>query len=144
MSEYELAVKKAKQIGGEKYKDSDFGGGIIIHTYNVQDTINRINELKKIKKMKAFQIPNYRIFKVKYLGATNTLGGRVKIEETARYYDDKNRSVTFSYDYSIGDVLEQAFKYLTEKGFKVVARASEYNHYYLLADNWSDNFIELK
>lgn len=93
--------------------------------------------------MKAFQIPNYRIFKVKYLGATNTRGGRVKIEETARYNDDKNRSVTLGYDYEISDPQEQAYQYLTKKGFNVVARASENNHYYLLADNWGDNFIEL-
>lgn len=94
--------------------------------------------------MEPFEIPNYRIFKVKYVGATNTRGSYVKIEETARYNDDKNRIVKLSYDHVISDVQGQAAKYLREKGFKIVGRASERDHYYLFADNWGSNFIEIK
>lgn len=42
---YELAVKKAKQIGGRKYNGKDFGGGIVFQSYNIQETIKRIKSL---------------------------------------------------------------------------------------------------
>lgn len=94
--------------------------------------------------MKTFEIPNYRIFKVKYVGPTNTRGSYVKIEETARYNDDKNKVVKLGYDYTLSDIQEQAAEYLESKGFKIVGRASEKDHYYLFADNWGSNFIELE
>jgi len=43
---YNLATKKAKQIGGKKYRGKDFGGGIVLQSYNIQDTINEIKELQ--------------------------------------------------------------------------------------------------
>lgn len=70
-------------------------------------------------------------------------GARISIEETARYHDQKTTVKRLSYDHEIGDVLEQAYQYLTKRGFKVVSRASETKHYYLLADSWGSNFIEL-
>jgi hypothetical protein len=90
-----------------------------------------------------YSIPNYRQFKVKYLGATTYRGARVKIYEPKRYNDDKEKSVVLSYDYEIGDILEQAIIWLTEKGFKIISRSSEYENYILLVDNWGDNFQEL-
>ena len=93
---------------------------------------------------KAYEIQNLRIFKVRFVSPTNTRGARVQIEETQRYNDDKTKKVVLSYDYSIGDVQEQAYQYLTNKGFNVVARASEYNHYYILANNWGEDFKKIK
>lgn len=42
---YQLALIKAKKIGGKKYLGKDFGGGIVFQSCNIQDTVNRINEL---------------------------------------------------------------------------------------------------
>lgn len=44
---YSLAVFKAKNIGGKRYRGKDFGGGIVIQSYNIQGTINQIKELSK-------------------------------------------------------------------------------------------------
>lgn len=92
----------------------------------------------------ANNIPNLRVFKVKYIAPTNTRGSRVEIRETKRFNGQKDDKVTLSYDYQIGDVLEQALQYLDSKGFEIVARGSEYNHYYVLADSWGEDFKDLK
>lgn len=89
-------------------------------------------------------IPNLRVFKVKYISPTNARGSRVEIKETKRYSDQKDDKVTLSYDYQIGDVLEQALQYLDGKGFEIVARGSEYSHYYVLVNSWGENFKDLK
>ena len=44
---YLLALHKAKKLGGKKYHNKQYGGGIVFQSYNIQDTENRINELKK-------------------------------------------------------------------------------------------------
>lgn len=44
---YREAVNKATDIGGKKYRGKDFGGGIVIQSYNIQGTINEIKELSK-------------------------------------------------------------------------------------------------
>lgn len=43
---YDFAVQKAKQIGGKKYRGKDFGGGIVLQSYNIQNTINDIKNLQ--------------------------------------------------------------------------------------------------
>lgn len=43
---YEYAVKKAKLIGGKKYDNKSYGGGIIFQSYNIADTWKKIQELK--------------------------------------------------------------------------------------------------
>ena len=99
-----------------------------------------INKMKNL----VFETPNFRIFKVKFVAPTNTRGSRVQIVESKRYNDDKVDKVTLSYDYAIGDVQEQAMQYLKSKGFNIVARASELEHYYILCDNRGENFLNLK
>lgn len=42
---YALAIKKAKKIGGSKYRGKDFGGGIVFQSYNTIDLAERIQEL---------------------------------------------------------------------------------------------------
>lgn len=42
---YALAIKKAKKIGGSKYRGKDFGGGIVFQSYNTIDLAKRIQEL---------------------------------------------------------------------------------------------------
>lgn len=43
---YEYAIKKAKQIGGKKYHNKQYGGGIVFQSYNTDETIKKIIELK--------------------------------------------------------------------------------------------------
>ena len=45
---YNLAIKKAKKIGGSKYRGKDFGGGIVFQSYNTEDLTKRIQELKGV------------------------------------------------------------------------------------------------
>ena len=89
------------------------------------------------------EISNYRKFNIKYMGPTNHRGSKIKITEKARYNDYKSKSVTLSYDYEIGNDGQQGLDYLISKGFKPVARCSEYGFCTILCDNWGENFIEL-
>ena len=42
---YDLAVKKAKKLGGRKYHTKSFGGGIVFSSYNLNNLEKEINEL---------------------------------------------------------------------------------------------------
>lgn len=42
-----LAVEKARSLGGKAYRGKDFGGGIVIQSYNIEETIKRIENLAK-------------------------------------------------------------------------------------------------
>jgi hypothetical protein len=94
--------------------------------------------------MNTYDLPNYRQFKVTFLGPTNYRGARVKISEPKRFVDGKTISVTLSYDYAIGDIEQQALNHLLQKGFKPICRTSETSSYTILCDNWGGEFIELK
>lgn len=93
--------------------------------------------------MKSYELQNLRQIKVSFLSPTNYRGSRIKIYEPKRYNDDKKQSKIFSYSYEIGDVQEQAFKILINNGFKIISRASDFNNYIFLCDNWGENFIEI-
>ena len=43
---YSDALIIAKKIGGRKFNNKQFGGGIVIQSYNLQDDIKLINNLK--------------------------------------------------------------------------------------------------
>lgn len=43
--EYDKAVKKAKKIGGKKYNNKKYGGGIVFQSYNLPDLVKSCNEL---------------------------------------------------------------------------------------------------
>ena len=96
------------------------------------------------KAIKAFQVPNYRMIKVKFLGPTDTRGARVKIYESKRYNDYKTQSIVLSYSYEHADIMEQAYELLIKNGFNVIARASQFENYVFLCDNWGDDFKEIK
>jgi hypothetical protein len=42
---YDLAVKKANKIGGKRYHNKKFGGGIVFQSYNVSNLEKEINDL---------------------------------------------------------------------------------------------------
>lgn len=44
-AEYFLALQKAKKIGGKKYHNKQYGGGIVFQSYNIENTEKRILEL---------------------------------------------------------------------------------------------------
>ena len=59
---------------------------------------------------------NYHTFTVKYLGATNNLGARIKITS-----DRFKQSVILHRDYST-EATEQAIDYLNDKGFNIIGK----------------------
>jgi len=46
-TEYALAIKKAKKIGGRKFHNKQYGGGIVFQSYNIFETEKQILELLK-------------------------------------------------------------------------------------------------
>jgi hypothetical protein len=42
LERYELAVKKARKIGGKIYRGRDFGGCIVFQSYDIQATVNLV------------------------------------------------------------------------------------------------------
>jgi hypothetical protein len=44
---YQMALKKSRKIGGRKFSNKSYGGGIVFQSYNVNDLSNRINELRE-------------------------------------------------------------------------------------------------
>lgn len=105
--------------------------------------------ISKSNKRKIDELPHYRIIKTEFYGPTNHLGARIKIWEEPRYYDQDNRSwkaentVFLSYDYSIGNVLEQSLKFLVKHGFNPICTCAEFNNYYVVVNNWSDEYLSI-
>lgn len=44
---YNIALKRAKQLGGRKFHNKQYGGGIVFQSYNIQETEKEIHELLK-------------------------------------------------------------------------------------------------
>jgi hypothetical protein len=44
-SKYNYALQRAKKIGGRKFHNKQYGGGIVFQSYNIEDTEKRIIEL---------------------------------------------------------------------------------------------------
>ena len=42
LSNYNLALKRANKLGGKKYRGSDFGGGIVFQSYDLNGLRKRI------------------------------------------------------------------------------------------------------
>lgn len=45
--QYDIALKRAKKIGGKKYHNKKYGGGIVFQSFNIKDTEQSIMELLK-------------------------------------------------------------------------------------------------
>ena len=75
---------------------------------------------------------NLQMLEVRYLGATNTKGARIKIIDT-RF----KASITLSRDYE-GDMVDLALKYLISRGFNIVAKCHNEitGALYLLSDTF--------
>lgn len=46
-NQYKFAIKRAKTIGGRKFHNKKYGGGIVFQSFNIQDTERQIKELIK-------------------------------------------------------------------------------------------------
>lgn len=44
-SDYSLALYRAKKIGGRKFHNKQYGGGIVFQSYNIEDTEKHILDL---------------------------------------------------------------------------------------------------
>jgi hypothetical protein len=42
---YSIAVKKANKIGGRKYHNKSYGGGIVFQSYNTDDLSDKIHKI---------------------------------------------------------------------------------------------------
>jgi hypothetical protein len=40
---FNLALQKARKVGGKIYRGKDFGGGIVIQSFNILETIRKSN-----------------------------------------------------------------------------------------------------
>ena len=68
-----------------------------------------------IRNRKPYKLNHLKGFKVKYLGATDTRGSRVKITDLRL-----NKSVTLPYNYSLSGMKEMAIDYLVkERNIKI-------------------------
>ena len=44
---YDEALNKTKSLGGKKFHNKQYGGGIVFSTYNLESLIKQLNELKQ-------------------------------------------------------------------------------------------------
>lgn len=86
-----------------------------------------------------YQTPHYRSISVSYVGATTHKGARVKIADTRM-----KETVFIPYDYSIGDIGEQAYLLLQEAGYNIVGFSSDDNTVSFLCYNWDENYVSVK
>jgi len=78
---------------------------------------------------------NSHLISVETIGASNTKGVRIKLK-SIRFKD----SITLNYDYSIGNIKDQAQKYLKAAGYDLICYG-ETDKGYIIA---SDTFESLK
>lgn len=44
---YQIALKKSRQLGGKKFHNKQFGGGIVFQSYNPQDLLKDIEAIQQ-------------------------------------------------------------------------------------------------
>ncbi len=76
---------------------------------------------------------NVNVIKVKYLGATNTKGSRVKIVS-----DRFKSNVTLGYDYKFNSALDIALDYLSKLGFDVIGCNNDGDVGYIITSTFED------
>lgn len=74
---------------------------------------------------------NYNIIEVKYLGATNTMGSRVKMF-SPRFETSK----TISFDYSFNSIDQMAVKYLKDNGFNIIGQGETKEGFVIITDTF--------
>jgi hypothetical protein len=46
LQSFDLALKKARKVGGKIYRGKDFGGGIVLQSYNILETLKKAKGVK--------------------------------------------------------------------------------------------------
>ena len=69
------------------------------------------------------------LVEVKYYGATNTKGSRVRLFNPAT-----NKRVFIPFDYSKNNILDMAVEYLENLNCKIVATEEAKNHYVVIVE----------
>ena len=82
---------------------------------------------------------NLHIIKVKYLGATNTRGSRVKLTS-----DRLKETKTINYNYSLNSVTEMAKEYLQGQGQLIIGQGEGEKHDYIILDAIDGQFKSIK
>lgn len=75
--------------------------------------------------------PNFHVIKVYYLGATNTLGSRIRIV-SERFKVSK----TIPYDYVFNSSLDIALDYLYKNGFNIIGQGCGNDCSYIITDTF--------
>lgn len=44
-NDYTIALKRANKLGGRKFHNKQYGGGIVFQSYNIEDTCKHINKM---------------------------------------------------------------------------------------------------
>lgn len=73
-------------------------------------------------------LQNYHLLRVKYHGATNTIGSRVSITS-----DRFKQRIYIDYDYSMNTIHEMATTKLQQRGFEIVGVGELKNEYILIS-----------
>jgi hypothetical protein len=74
---------------------------------------------------------NYHIIEVKYLGATNTKGSRVKLY-SARF----NQTKIISYNYSLNNIGDMAIEWLKSREYTVIGSGEGKSLTYIITDTF--------
>lgn len=78
------------------------------------------------------QINNLKGIEIKYLGATNSRGSRVKLTDNLL-----GTSKTICYNYKYNNIVDIAAEYLENKGINVTGMCETKNGYMLLTDSFA-------
>jgi len=83
----------------------------------------------------ALEVPNGRIFLIKYFEATNTKGSRIKI------IDERfNTSITLNRSYKHINGIYDALEYMKERGINIIAKGDlNHNSDILISDDFDIN-----
>ena len=98
--------------------------------------------VKKLASLSQSNLPilsNYRIFEIKYLGATNTSGTRVKIIDH-RFQENK----TIPYNYSFNNTAEVAHEYFRSIGIKIEGKGEGKDSYIMFTKNFDIDIKQRK
>ena len=82
---------------------------------------------------------NYHVFAIKYLGATDTKGSRVKI--TSQRFE---QSVTISYNYEYSNIYEMAQEKLESMGYEITGMGETPSGYVLMSTTFEPLKMTIK
>jgi len=74
---------------------------------------------------------NSHLIEVTYVSPTNTRGARVKLK-SIRFGD----AITLNYDYALGNIREQAQKYLKAAGYDLICYGESQKGYIIASDTF--------